>query len=264
MPLLLLMMMVLVMMMIEDCQDVVMMWAYVGVALVEMRMVVMSFTRYYDDDVQDAESCGGPDEDDVMATMTVFSILIMMMMTPMTTMVIIMAVAFTPAALAGSGHPELAPLLFVPPALAAFLGCLKLLGRDESLIEEGSIALASMLCLGLSLSSVAVLGSYPFLLWSVLPGLAAFCPRPLRSVSVVVAFALPWLLHLQFLVLGLDLLCPLTYRSGTSIPGDVVVAAFFGLMTGLFLSLSARFILCLQLKLWQSGGWEIPASFLWR
>ena len=92
MPLLLLMMMVLVMMMIEDCQDVVMMWAYVGVALVEMRMVVMSFTRYYDDDVQDAESCGGPDEDDVMATMTVFSILIMMMMTPMTTMVIIMAV----------------------------------------------------------------------------------------------------------------------------------------------------------------------------
>ncbi|CAE7211494.1 Ermp1, partial [Symbiodinium microadriaticum] len=152
-------------------------------------------------------------------------------------------VAFTPAALAGSGHPELAPLLFVPPALAAFLGCLKLLGRDESLIEEGSIALASMLCLGLSLSSVAVQGSYPFLLWSVLPGLAAFCPRQLRSVSVVVAFALPWLLHLQFLVLGLDLLCPLTYRTGAAIPGDVVVAAFFGLMTGLFLSLSARFIL---------------------
>ncbi|CAE7207415.1 Ermp1 [Symbiodinium pilosum] len=152
-------------------------------------------------------------------------------------------VAFTPAALAGSGHPELAPLLFVPPALAAFLGCLKLLGRDEDIVEEGSIALGALLCLGLSLSSVAVLASYPFLLWSALPALAAFCPRPMRAVSTTAAFVLPWLLHLQFLVLALDLLCPLTFRSGTSVPGDVVIGATFGLMTGLFLALSARFIL---------------------
>jgi len=151
--------------------------------------------------------------------------------------------AFTPAALAGSGHPELAPLLFVPPALAAFLGSLKLLGRADPLVAEGSIALGALLCLGLSLNSVAVLAAYPFLFWSALPSLASFCPRALRPLATVASFALPWMLHLQFLVLGLDLLCPLTYRSGTMIPGDVVIGAFFGLMTGLFLALSARFIL---------------------
>lgn len=33
------------------------------------------------------------------------------------------------------------------------------------------------------------------------------------------------------LVLGLDFLSPLTFRSGTTIPGDVVIAGFYGLMT---------------------------------
>ena len=42
-----------------------------GDALIGMRTVVMSFTRYYDDDVQDAEYCRDSDEDDVTATMTI-------------------------------------------------------------------------------------------------------------------------------------------------------------------------------------------------
>ena len=32
------------------------------------------------------------------------------------------------------------------------------------------------------------------------------------------------------LVLGLDFLSPLTFRSGTTIPGDVVIGGFYGLM----------------------------------
>lgn len=153
-------------------------------------------------------------------------------------------VAHTPAAMVAAGHPELAPFLFGPPALMSFLGCFHLLGVAE--VEKGSITLAALICLALSASPITVMASYLFLIWCVAPALALAVASILPSVAaellMVGSYILPWMLYVQMLVLGLDFLSPLTFRSGTTIPGDVVIGGFYGLMTALLLSLSAQFV----------------------
>lgn len=156
-------------------------------------------------------------------------------------------IAYTPAAMVAAGHPELAPFLFGPPALMSFLGCFHSLGIYE--VEKGSIALAAAICLALSASPITVMASYLFLIWSLIPVLAVTMASvvPIISAPLVVgSYILPWMLYVQMLVLGLDFLSPLTFRSGTTIPGDVVVGGFYGLMTGLLLSLSAQFFVQLR------------------
>ncbi|CAK9008105.1 unnamed protein product [Durusdinium trenchii] len=151
-------------------------------------------------------------------------------------------VASTPAAMVAAGHPELGALLFVPPTVIGFLGCFQFLRVEE--VERGSIALASILSLVLSSSPVTVMASYPFFLWSALPALAMALKAviPLASAPLAVgSYVLPWMLSIQMLVLGVDFLGPLTFRSGTTIPGDLVIAALYGLLGGLMLALSAEF-----------------------
>ncbi|CAJ1379307.1 unnamed protein product [Effrenium voratum] len=153
--------------------------------------------------------------------------------------------AFTPCSMVASGHPEMVPLLFGPPALAGFTGCLWLL-KDQKDAAQGAVVLSATLCLALSVNSVTVQSSYLFLVWS-LPALGLLGRGFVFKVVRVATFLLPWLLQLQLLVMALDLLCPLTFRSGTSIPADLVVGGAFGLVAGLGLAFSARFVAPLPL-----------------
>eukprot|EP00931_Biecheleriopsis_adriatica_P114740 TRINITY_DN90655_c0_g1_i1.p1 TRINITY_DN90655_c0_g1~~TRINITY_DN90655_c0_g1_i1.p1 ORF type:complete len:874 (+),score=99.41 TRINITY_DN90655_c0_g1_i1:29-2650(+) len=163
-------------------------------------------------------------------------------------------VAFTPASMAACGTPQLVPLLYLPPTILSFLAVFRRLAGDVSEREAaaGSITLAATICLALSVSKVGVLASYLFLLWSLTPLvgeiLSVLIPGLSGAFLAVASFLLPWLIQLQFLVLALDLLCPLTFRSGTFIPGDAVPAVVLGLMASLCLAFSARFILHLRLK----------------
>eukprot|EP00435_Cladocopium_sp_Y103_P050537 s212_g15.t1 len=150
--------------------------------------------------------------------------------------------------------------------LDKWIGCFHLLGVAE--VEKGSIALAALICLALSASPITVMASYLFLIWCVAPALALVVASILPSAAellMVGSYILPWMLYVQMLVLGLDFLSPLTFRSGTTIPGDVVIGGFYGLMmlgflgfwpgvwrisqqyatrhrTALLLSLSAQFV----------------------
>lgn len=67
-------------------------------------------------------------------------------------------------------------------------------------------------------------------------------PSSLRNLPVVAGFLLPWMLHLQVLVFTVDFLCPLTMRSGTTLPADVVVAALFAVIVGFLMAFSSRFL----------------------
>jgi len=165
------------------------------------------------------------------------------------------ALALSPAALVGSGHPELTPLLHVPMSCFGFVRafqCVAAGSHSSENVTSASLVLAALICIVLSGTSTGVLASYPFFLWTASPLLAdvlrAFLPACVGDVVGTAGYLLPWLLLAQLLILCLDLLCPLTMRSGTIVPGDVVIAAFYGLGTGLYGSLSARAALWLPWK----------------
>jgi len=158
--------------------------------------------------------------------------------------------AFSPFALAGAGHPELSQLLFVPPAIAGFFlvtGWKAERTWSEAEAAAGAMSLAAFFCLFLSSSSVGILASYPFLLWAMCPllGEAAsqIVPRSIRALPAVACFILPWVIHMQLYVMTLDMFCPLTMRSGTTVPGDLIQAAVSGAIPGLCMAFSCRWLL---------------------
>lgn len=165
-----------------------------------------------------------------------------------------MFLAFSPSALAGAGHPELSQLLFVPPAFTGFFLVIhwKQAKRTWSEAEAGAgaMSLAAFFCLCLSTSSVGVLASYPFLLWAICPllgeAVSQAMPACLCTLLAVASFILPWVIHMQLYVLTLDMFCPLTTRSGTTVPGDVVQAAICGAIPGLCMAFSCRWLLKLR------------------
>eukprot|EP00927_Polykrikos_kofoidii_P029739 TRINITY_DN25662_c0_g1_i1.p1 TRINITY_DN25662_c0_g1~~TRINITY_DN25662_c0_g1_i1.p1 ORF type:complete len:902 (+),score=87.36 TRINITY_DN25662_c0_g1_i1:276-2708(+) len=166
-----------------------------------------------------------------------------------------LVLAFSPLSLVGSGHPEVAFLLFAPPAANGFLHIFFMFFKDKSREEEiaaASIVIASSVCIGQSLSPVGILASYIPFAFAAFPGVAGaistLCPSGIGCCVTVCGFLLPWLLVSQLSVLGFDLLCPLTMRSGTSIPGDALLAGFVGILVALFMLCSARFLIRLPQK----------------
>lgn len=157
--------------------------------------------------------------------------------------------ALSPAALAGAGHPELTPMLFGAPAALAFLATFRAVAGtpSEAHLSAASTIFAASLCVAASASLSTVQASYLFFVWTAAPLAGEVCgtallPSGLRDLPVVASFLLPWMLTIQVLVFTVDFLCPLTLRSGTTLPADAVVAALFGVIVGLVMAFSSRFL----------------------
>jgi len=180
-----------------------------------------------------------------------------------------LVVAMSPAAVVASGHPELVPLLYTAPAVYGFLG-----GRNKDKearkadpVSEGALAsiLLATICLGLSmLHPVVIAASYFFLLWVVPPLIGeviALFIRPHYFSCWVSAgcFIIPWLITAQIWVVAIDVLCPLTMRSGTTIPGDVVLAAIHSLIFSTCITFSGRFLSHIS---WNAVGSKLTGTFV--
>jgi len=167
--------------------------------------------------------------------------------------------AFSPRALIGHGHPELTPLLFGAPAILGFSLHLhrhwpvKKDGQQEAEVAAAaSVVVAAGACVALSLHKDLIMIAYIMFAWSVSPALADMTSRAfpcrLRPTIAVFGHVLPWVLLVQLGFVMLEIFIPLTGRSGTSVPGDVVQAGSFGLLLGLLMALSSRFLVVLPKK----------------
>jgi len=159
----------------------------------------------------------------------------------------------TPGSLVASARPEISFLCYMPLAMGGFLMALLRSpvsngsGNEATSTDMSSAStlLASVACTVFCYHPVTVPASYLFFIWSVIPLLgdvcAFFVPTTVEPILRVAGFVVPWLVHAQCFVLAVELVCPLSMRSGTLIPGDIIVGAAYGLIVGLALVFSARY-----------------------
>lgn len=167
--------------------------------------------------------------------------------------------AFSPRALIGHGHPEVTPLLFGSPAVMGFAWLLRCkrtgarsLQEEEELVAAASVVLAAAMCAAFSLNRNSIMMAYVPFAWAVCPVMADVasraCPARVRPGVAVVGHIVPWVLLAQIGAVLLEVFIPLTGRSGTVVPGDVVQAACYGLLLSLLQAMSARFFYHLSVK----------------
>eukprot|EP00405_Crypthecodinium_cohnii_P011347 CAMPEP_0206442456 /NCGR_PEP_ID=MMETSP0324_2-20121206/13832_1 /ASSEMBLY_ACC=CAM_ASM_000836 /TAXON_ID=2866 /ORGANISM="Crypthecodinium cohnii, Strain Seligo" /LENGTH=871 /DNA_ID=CAMNT_0053910301 /DNA_START=54 /DNA_END=2669 /DNA_ORIENTATION=- len=162
-------------------------------------------------------------------------------------------VSFSSGALASSSTPALSFLLYASATTLGFFGALDRLGFEKFSQQEvvrGSIALTTLVSTFSSLWSRTVIGSYVPFVVSIIPCLADILrtlvlPSTLGDIVFLISFLLPWQLISQLYVLAVELLCALTMRSGTSVPGELVVAGIQGLLVACIAIVSANFLVVL-------------------
>jgi len=205
------------------------------------------------------------------------------------------ALSFSPAALAYATRPQLLLLLYVPPAVLGFIfayeatiephTCKK--GKQEvaalhnaAAREVAAAARVFMVVMTIvfSLSSVVVLASYwlfahtlflclgeTFFYWldtvnTRFQGFQSTRRDEFRECLLAIFFIVPWILDVQIFMLSFDLFCPLTMRSGTAIPGDLIIGLVFGFLFAFMNVLSTRFIVHMPRKTLTVG---LICAFLW-